>query len=76
MSCAKSYRTVSNLLPQIDRHNEYRELTGLVFPHHQDPSKLLRNTIVDGELVFDVDPRTKQVRTLRFDLGLGMQSRI
>ena len=31
---------------------------------------------MDGELVFDVDPRTKQVRTLRFDFGLGMQSKI
>ena len=31
---------------------------------------------MDGELVFDVDARTKQVRTLRFDLGFGMQSKI
>ncbi len=46
---------------QIDRHNTYRQLTGLYFPHHEDPRMPLRNTLVDGELVIDVDPRTKQV---------------
>lgn len=53
----------------IDRHNCYRELSGLVFPHHATPSELLRNTIVDGELVIDVDPRTRQEthRLLAFD---------
>ncbi|KAI0934759.1 hypothetical protein AcV5_006499 [Taiwanofungus camphoratus] len=49
----------------IDRHNSYRELTGLFFPHHIDPKVPLGNTLVDGELVLDVDPRTKQ-STLRF----------
>ncbi|THH30347.1 hypothetical protein EUX98_g3822 [Antrodiella citrinella] len=53
----------------IDRHNSYRQLTGLFFPHHADPLKPLRNTIVDGELVVDVDPLTKQetLRYLAFD---------
>ncbi|EJF66090.1 mRNA capping enzyme, alpha subunit [Dichomitus squalens LYAD-421 SS1] len=53
----------------IDRHNTYRELPGLFFPHHEDPRKPLRDTIVDGELVVDVDPRTKQetLRYLAFD---------
>jgi hypothetical protein len=49
------------MLRQIDRHNSYRQLTGLCFPHHENPKEPLRNTLVDGELVFDVDPRTKQV---------------
>src|SRR5882762_10218564 len=49
---------------QIDRHNHYRQLSGLVFPHHATPSYSLGNTIVDGELVIDVDPRTRQVRTI------------
>ncbi|KAI0763690.1 mRNA capping enzyme, alpha subunit [Irpex lacteus] len=49
----------------IDRHNTYREVTGLYFPHHENPMHPLRNTLVDGELVIDVDPRTKQ-ETLRF----------
>jgi mRNA guanylyltransferase len=48
---------------QIDRKNEYRELTGFVFPHHEDMRKQLKNTIVDGELVIDVDPATKKVRS-------------
>ncbi|KAF8643837.1 hypothetical protein AX16_008854 [Volvariella volvacea WC 439] len=53
----------------IDRHNTYRQLDGLFFPHHEDPRRPLRNTIVDGELVIDVDPRTKAqtMRYLAFD---------
>jgi len=53
----------------IDRHNSYRQLTGLYFPHHENPRKPLRSTIVDGELVIDVDPRTQQetLRYLAFD---------
>ncbi|KAH6894975.1 mRNA guanylyltransferase [Coprinopsis sp. MPI-PUGE-AT-0042] len=49
----------------IDRMNEYRELQGFVFPHHQDMRKQLKNTLVDGELVIDVDPATKK-ETMRF----------
>ncbi|KAL7283606.1 hypothetical protein ACG7TL_003041 [Trametes sanguinea] len=53
----------------IDRHNSYREVTGLYFPHHGDPRRPLKNSIVDGELVIDVHPRTKQekLRFLAFD---------
>ncbi|KAJ3509294.1 hypothetical protein NLJ89_g5292 [Agrocybe chaxingu] len=53
----------------IDRHNTYRQLSGLFFPHHENPVHPLRNTLVDGELVIDVDPRTKreQMRFLAFD---------
>jgi hypothetical protein len=47
---------------QIDRHNTYRELSGLYFPHHENPVHPLRSTIADGELVVDVDPSTKRVR--------------
>lgn len=46
---------------KIDRHNSYRQLVGFYFPHHEFPTRPLRNTIVDGELVLDVDPRTQQV---------------
>ncbi|KAM6500286.1 mRNA capping enzyme [Amanita muscaria] len=49
----------------IDRHNSYREVHGMFFPHHEDPRRPLGNTIVDGELVLDVDPQTKK-ETLRF----------
>ncbi|KAJ7741583.1 mRNA capping enzyme, catalytic domain-containing protein [Mycena maculata] len=49
----------------IDRKNEYYQLQGLFFPHHENPKMPLQNTIVDGELVFDVDPRTSH-QTLRF----------
>ncbi|KAI0072782.1 mRNA capping enzyme [Panus rudis PR-1116 ss-1] len=53
----------------IDRHNSYRQLTGLYFPHWEHPTMPLRNTLVDGELVIDVDPVTKQekLRFLAFD---------
>ncbi|KAJ7782641.1 mRNA capping enzyme, catalytic domain-containing protein [Mycena metata] len=49
----------------IDRNNSYYELQGLFFPHHETPTSPLLDTLVDGELVYDVDPRTKQ-ETLRF----------
>ncbi|KAJ7271943.1 mRNA capping enzyme, catalytic domain-containing protein [Mycena haematopus] len=49
----------------IDRKNDYYELNGLFFPHHMNPQLPLQNTIVDGELVYDTDPRTKH-ETLRF----------
>ncbi|KZT26376.1 mRNA capping enzyme [Neolentinus lepideus HHB14362 ss-1] len=53
----------------IDRHNTYRSLAGLFFPHHENPKRPLRNTLVDGELVLDEDPRThhKTMRYLAFD---------
>ncbi|KAJ7775028.1 mRNA capping enzyme, catalytic domain-containing protein [Mycena metata] len=47
----------------IDRNNNYYELQGLFFPNATQLPLL--DTIVDGELVYDVDPRTKQ-ETLRF----------
>ncbi|KAF5373954.1 hypothetical protein D9758_000717 [Tetrapyrgos nigripes] len=49
----------------IDRHNTYRSLTGLFFPHHENPLHPLRDTLLDGELVIDVDPHTNK-ETLRF----------
>ncbi|KAF8634090.1 hypothetical protein AX15_001092 [Amanita polypyramis BW_CC] len=53
----------------IDRHNAYRALHGLFFPHHENPLRPLGNTVVDGELVLDVDPQTKKevLRFLAFD---------
>lgn len=49
----------------IDRHNNYRQVDGFFFPHHEHPKMPLRNSIIDGELVLDVDPRTKR-ETLNF----------
>ncbi|KAH9981329.1 mRNA capping enzyme [Lactifluus volemus] len=53
----------------VDRHNTYREITGLFFPHHEHPQRPLGSTIVDAELVVDVDPDTKHetLRLLCFD---------
>lgn len=50
---------------QIDRHNDYRQLHGFFFPHHENPQRPLGNTLLDGELLLDVDPRTR-TETLRF----------
>ncbi|KAF6763788.1 mRNA capping enzyme [Ephemerocybe angulata] len=49
----------------VDRHNNYREIEGFCFPHHEDPRRNLRNSLVDGELVVDTDPKTGQ-QTMRF----------
>ncbi|KAL5511613.1 CEG1 [Sanghuangporus vaninii] len=53
----------------IDRHNNYRVISGFFFPHHADPKKPLGSTIIDGELVIDTDARTGQdtLRLLAFD---------
>ncbi|KAH7906375.1 mRNA capping enzyme [Hygrophoropsis aurantiaca] len=53
----------------IDRHNSYRELPGFWFPSHEKPKEPLLDTIIDGELVIDVDPRNGQetLRYLAFD---------
>jgi len=53
----------------VDRHNVYREISGLYFPHHEHPERPLRSTLIDAELVIDVDPRTKRetTRLLCFD---------
>jgi hypothetical protein len=67
-----SYNTDSHshspLRLQIDRHNDYRELQGFFFPHHERPEMPLRSSLLDGELVVDVDPKTKQVRTIHSPL--------
>ncbi|KAH9043275.1 mRNA capping enzyme [Lactarius pseudohatsudake] len=53
----------------VDRHNMYREISGLFFPHYEHPERPLRSTVLDAELVIDVDPRTKRetLRLLCFD---------
>lgn len=59
-ACIPQFFT-DNYNQQIDRHNTYRQLSGLYFPHHENPMNPLMDTLVDGELVVDVDSRTKQV---------------
>ncbi|KAM5534049.1 hypothetical protein V8D89_012230 [Ganoderma adspersum] len=70
--------TCDQMLYLIDRHNSYRQLTGLYFPHHADPRNPLRDTLVDGELVIDVDPHTKQetLRYLAFDCLVADQQNV
>ncbi|KAI0819531.1 mRNA capping enzyme, catalytic domain-containing protein [Trametes gibbosa] len=57
--------TMDQTVYLIDRHNTYRLVIGLYFPHYEDPRRPLRSSLIDGELVVDVDPHTKQ-ETLRF----------
>jgi len=49
-------------LKQLDRHNNYHKLEGFYFPRHEDPRLPLQNSLIDGELVLDVDPQTKKAR--------------
>lgn len=46
---------------QIDRHNTYYEVSGFWFPHPDRPRDSLMDTILDGELVIDVEPTSKKV---------------
>ncbi len=48
-----------------DRNNTYYQQDGMFFPHYEDPRMPLRNTLLDGELVVDTDPHTKQVCRFR-----------
>ncbi|KIJ35792.1 hypothetical protein M422DRAFT_180359 [Sphaerobolus stellatus SS14] len=53
----------------IDRNDHYRFVSGYYFPSHADPAIPLGDTILDGELVIDVNPATGQqeTRLLLFD---------
>ncbi|KIK90558.1 hypothetical protein PAXRUDRAFT_675426 [Paxillus rubicundulus Ve08.2h10] len=59
----------SQVVYLIDRHNAYHEVTGFWFPHPDRPRDSLMDTILDGELVIDVDPTSKKetLRYLAFD---------
>lgn len=52
---------------QIDRHNAYYEVSGFWFPHPDRPRDSLMDTILDGELVVDVEPTSKKVCASFFD---------
>ena len=47
---------------QLDRHNNFYQLDGFFFPHYKDPRLPLKSSLIDGELVVEVDPQTKNVR--------------
>ncbi|KAF8344169.1 mRNA capping enzyme, catalytic domain-containing protein [Cantharellus anzutake] len=49
----------------IDRKNAYRIVPNLYFPHYGDKTRPLGHTLLDGELVLDVDAVSKH-ETLRF----------
>lgn len=42
-------------LPQIDRKEQFYQNWGLVFPHQDGPEYNHSNTVLDGELVIDVE---------------------
>ncbi|KAK1924672.1 mRNA capping enzyme, catalytic domain-containing protein [Papiliotrema laurentii] len=49
----------------IDRKQRYFKVEALHFPHWERTDQPLRDTILDGELVLDIDPKTHE-ETLRF----------
>lgn len=56
---------------QIDRKNTYRQIGNLVFPHwnpQAGPGALCNSTIIDGELVCDIDRKTGEVSVFRLKL--------
>lgn len=48
-------------LAQVDRKEEYYLTLGFAFPHHEDITSVHVNTVIDAELVIDVDPSTGKV---------------
>jgi mRNA guanylyltransferase len=59
------YFALLNRFVQIDRHDHYRCVSGYYFPFYEDPRRPLGDTILDGELVIDVEPTTGPVCVLR-----------
>ncbi|KZV84146.1 mRNA capping enzyme, partial [Exidia glandulosa HHB12029] len=53
----------------LDRNNTYRSVNGFYFPHYEDPARALGNSVLDGELLIEVDPVTRKETTwlLLFD---------
>ncbi len=49
------------LLGQIDRKQRYFKIENLHFPHWEKRDDPLSDTILDGELVIDIDPKTGAV---------------
>ncbi|KAM0754594.1 hypothetical protein T439DRAFT_321629 [Meredithblackwellia eburnea MCA 4105] len=54
----------------IDRKEDFYQNYGLIFPHQDGPEFNHSNTVLDGEMVIDVDPDTGEhhLRLLAFDL--------
>ncbi|XP_034949982.1 mRNA-capping enzyme-like [Chelonus insularis] len=52
----------------IDRNNSVFEVSGLTFPHCEDVSRTLKDTLLDGEMVIDEVNDTKYPRYLVFDI--------
>ena len=50
------------LAQQIDRKEDFYQNYGLTFPHQDGPEFNHSNTVLDGEMVIDVDPDTGDVR--------------
>ena len=50
------------LMGQIDRKQRYFSISDLHFPHWERRDDPLTDTILDGELVIDLDPKSGQVR--------------
>ncbi|PLW05425.1 hypothetical protein PCASD_25263 [Puccinia coronata f. sp. avenae] len=53
----------------IDRKDDFYLIKNITFSHPENPNRLLKDTILDGELVIDVNPKTRfqQFRFLAFD---------
>ncbi|CAH7676405.1 mRNA guanylyltransferase [Phakopsora pachyrhizi] len=53
----------------FNRKDEFYRINNVIFPHHENFNRFLKDTIIDGELVIDVDPKTlqHQLRFLAFD---------
>ncbi|XP_034939486.1 mRNA-capping enzyme-like isoform X2 [Chelonus insularis] len=52
----------------IDRNNSVFEVSGLTFPHCEDVSRTLKDTLLDGEMVIDKVNGTEHPRYLVFDI--------
>lgn len=61
------YRTAERTIDsadntQVDRNEHFFGVEGLHFPHWENADTPLIDTVLDGELVIDIDPSSGQVR--------------
>ena len=57
MGCSKE----EELIIQVDRKQRFFQVPDLHFPHWENPDRPLTDTVIDGELIIDIDPKTGQV---------------
>ncbi|MBW0482985.1 hypothetical protein O181_022700 [Austropuccinia psidii MF-1] len=50
----------------INRKDEFYLIDNIIFPYFENPNRYLKDTILDGELVIDIEPNRNNKQSLKF----------